>query len=190
MNHMWFIAYHILLDDTNPRWSSAHPEGDPQRRYDSNTDYYRLITSRRNWGIQHINSVALPGCPWQNAHWDWRNDERRRPVVTIDVPLLDVEEAAGPIQLWPGTHTLNYAKGFVHPNDARVCPLPPTEGSERRQYWHCYREMNELTRRLPSKLVVSQAGDIVIRRPETFHRGTPNQMNIPRDMLDFQLWHV
>ena len=86
--------------------------------------------------------------------------------MTIDVPLLDVEEAAGPIQLWPGTHTLNYAKGFVHPNDARVCPLPPTEGSERRQYWHCYREMNELTRRLPSKLVVSQAERFEVRTVE------------------------
>ena len=55
--------------------------------------------------------------------------------------------------------------------------------SEARQYYFCFPELNVLTQLLPSALILSSFGDMVVRSPSTWHRGTPNRFDESRHMI-------
>ncbi|WP_274362048.1 phytanoyl-CoA dioxygenase family protein [Paenibacillus thermotolerans] len=79
--------------------------------------------------------------------------------LVLNVPLVDVDENNGPLEIWPGgTHLLpDYTNG----------PNPPFN-------------KDELAVHMQSLKVFMPAGSIVIRDMRTWHRGTPNRSNAPR----------
>jgi ectoine hydroxylase-related dioxygenase (phytanoyl-CoA dioxygenase family) len=79
--------------------------------------------------------------------------------LVLNVPLVDVDENNGPLEIWPGgTHLLpDYTNG----------PNPPFD-------------KEELAAHMQSLKVFMPKGSIVIRDMRTWHRGTPNRSNTPR----------
>ena len=104
-------------------------------------------------------------------------------LLTIDVPLLNVSDEMGPLELWPGTHALPYEHMF----SAKMARTVRQADGGLRQCHACWCEINEvLGKRFPSALMRSTIGDAVVRYPSTWHRGTPNRhpTNV-RDMVTF-----
>ena len=128
----------------------------------------------------HLNA-ALPGSHFQNPHFDQAFDDPEM-LLTIDVPLADVTDVMGPLELWPGTHALPYEYMF----SARMASKLRRERAGA-QYDACWCETNEVIgRRYPSVRFRTTAGDVVVRYPSTWHRGTPNRHPTRvRDMVTF-----
>ena len=61
--------------------------------------------------------------------------------IFIDVPLVDVVEGGGPLEIWPGTHRLVYNDTFANADAL----LRATRTSEDRQYFKCFPEILTLT---------------------------------------------
>ena len=78
-----------------------------------------------------------------------------------------------------GTHRADYRRFFDEPQSI------VKEANFRRQYWACFQEMQDAAMRFPSAIVQSRLGDATIRRPSTWHRGTPNNSSKTRDMMTF-----
>ena len=57
--------------------------------------------------------------------------------------------------------------------------------AEPRQYSKCFPEILSIAQLWPSALLHSSLGDMVVRNPSTWHRGTPNSLASPRHMLSF-----
>jgi ectoine hydroxylase-related dioxygenase (phytanoyl-CoA dioxygenase family) len=75
--------------------------------------------------------------------------------LTLNIPLVDVSDAHGPMELWPGgTH---------------FAPAP--------------RRIEQVAGGMPSYRAALPAGSAILRDLRTWHRGTPNRAHGPRPML-------
>ena len=137
---------------------------------------HKLRSIQKN--IHTHNNVALPGSVFQNPHWDVPNTlPTSRGMVLIDMPLIDVNYETAPLEIWKGTHKIRYQDAFSNPTDI------VQESNTNRQYWHCWDEILEAASKYPSAVVQSKIGDVVLRNPSTWHRGSPNNESIARDMI-------
>ena len=50
-------------------------------------------------------------------------------------------------------------------------------------HYLCFTELNALVQLLPSALLFSSFGDMIVRNPSMWHRGTPNRLPESRHML-------
>lgn len=167
MTSLWFVAHEILT-------------GSSDRPADPSLDYRNLVSELVTITI-HNNAAMPQRSTFQNPHWDVRNDFEAK-FVFVDIPLVSVlDPAAGPLEVWPATHSARYSKVF---RDA--APIL-RQGPAERQYWHCFGEMMNLTRAWPSSLHFTEVGDIIVRNPATWHRGTPNRKAHVRDMITILL---
>jgi ectoine hydroxylase-related dioxygenase (phytanoyl-CoA dioxygenase family) len=103
--------------------------------------------------------TPLPGSEYQDAHADIFPLFPETPLVlppysiVVNIPLVDVNEENGPLEIWPGgTHH------YVAPRS----------------------EIPALAAVMHAERVLMPAGSIVIRDSRMWHRGTPNRSNAPR----------
>jgi hypothetical protein len=107
------------------------------------------------------SDTPLPGAGYQNVHSDTRmlfpETQLSLPCygLVLNIPLVDVTEENGPMEIWPGgTH------------------LWPGGGN-----------MASLAENMPSGPLLMNAGSVVIRDLRMWHRGTPNRSNRSRPNL-------
>jgi ectoine hydroxylase-related dioxygenase (phytanoyl-CoA dioxygenase family) len=104
--------------------------------------------------------VNLPGSTHQMSHMDCSYLFPEAPVslppfaVVLNVPLVDIEEDNGGIELWPGTHH----------NRADV-------------------DQDRLIPYLPGIRPHLPAGSLLLRDIRLWHRGTPNRSPAPRPQI-------
>ena len=133
---------------------------------------------RRNPNVEEIAGAVLgkwrygntkAECPMKDAdtmawHPDVPNDETRdpskppRPVrLTFNVPLVDVNDANGPMEVIPGSHRMHHhgAQNFIY-------SIP----------------------QLYTVKILLRRGDALLRDGNLLHRGTPNLTDHPRILLD------
>lgn len=99
------------------------------------------------------SDTPLPGSEHQRVHSDTRllfpEEHLSLPCygLVLNIPLVDVTEENGPMEVWPGgTHL-----------------------------WAGVGDMQELAQRMPSGFLTMNAGSVVIRDLRMWHRGTPNR---------------
>eukprot|EP00966_Prymnesium_polylepis_P300142 6936336-Prymnesium_polylepis.2 len=150
----------------------------------NSTHYADLARAHGGWFI-HDNE-ALRGSHYQNAHWDVYAPATPADTTQfiIDIPLTDVHSAAGgPLNVWPGTHRVDYQSAFGAHFGETYPQRPPAGRNHDRQYYHCYAEMEAFSAAWPNALLFTTLGDFVVRFPWTWHRGTPNLLRRSRHML-------
>ena len=111
------------------------------------------------WGCD----VPVRGSEYQLAHVDYQ-----RPlfpevpyillppyILVVSFALIPVTRERGPIEIAPGTHRLS--------RDAAIAAVESSE--------------------IPLKPVPMEIGDVLIRHPWAFHRGSPNLTDTPRPLL-------
>ena len=133
---------------------------------------------RRNPAIEALVTAVLgrwrygvtkAECPLRDAemmswHPDVANDESRdptrpvRPVrLTFNVPLVDIDETSGPMEIIPGSHRMHH-----HGVEKVIYAVP----------------------RVHSVKILMRLGDAMLRDGNALHRGTPNRTDRPRVLLD------
>lgn len=168
LQSLFFVAFHLLLPT---------PDYDAHGQLDSKTDYLQKVLEVATlYGV--MDNLNRPGSTFQNPHWDYPNWDSG--WLVIDVPLSDVRPGGGPIEIWPGTQHLRYDQTFVHSQQ-----ILRIREAEPRQYSKCFPEILSIAQLWPSALLHSSLGDMVVRNPSTWHRGTPNSLASPRHMLSF-----
>lgn len=111
-------------------------------------------------------NTNCPGSIMQPVHSDcsplWPGNTVLHPSfsLVINIPLIDVNEMNGSIELWPGSHMVLRAKKYVE----EVMLI-------------------ERTRFVSPIRANMKKGSVLIRDVRTWHRGMPNFSNIPRHML-------
>ncbi len=118
---------------------------------------------------RYTGNTNLPGSGTQPVHYDegqlWPGHVHPAHALVVNVPLVDMDERNGSIELWPGTHLL------AHVGSGRGAQRIP-EG--------------ELTARralAPPVQPKVAAGSMLIRDMRLWHRGMPNHGDVPRPML-------
>ena len=99
-----------------------------------------------------VGNVNLPGSRYQPDHID---GNLKRDFLLLNVPLGDVDETNGAIELYPATHRTNYS----------------------------FAEFRKYRRTRSASRVNTRSGDLIFRYPNVWHRGTPNRSARPRFML-------
>src|SRR6266581_2900066 len=108
-------------------------------------------------------------CPFKDAdtmpwHPDVPNDETHDPArpprptrLTFNVPLVDINDANGPMEIVPGSHRMHHrgAQDYIY-------DLPQIYGVK----------------------ILLRRGDAMLRDGNALHRGTPNLTERPRLLLD------
>jgi hypothetical protein len=74
--------------------------------------------------------------------------------LIVNVPLGDADETNGSLEIWPGSHRETMRYAQI-----------------------------TVSKKMHSTRVNTQAGDVVLRYPHVWHRGTPNKSAFPRIML-------
>ena len=113
--------------------------------------------------------VTKAECPFQDSdtmawHPDVPNDDEPDPArsicprrLTFNVPLVDINDANGPMEIIPGSHRMHH-KGVENV----IYSLP----------------------RVYSVKILLDVGDAMLRDGNALHRGTPNLTARPRILLD------
>ncbi len=103
--------------------------------------------------VYFASDTPLPGSDYQRVHSDTRLlfPEARHSLppygLVLNIPLVDVTEENGPLEIWPGgTHL-----------------------------WDGRGDIQELASRMVSQRMLMKAGDAIIRDLRMWHRGTPNR---------------
>jgi len=109
-----------------------------------------------------IVETPCPGSDFMTWHGDMVRDDpslqklpKRTLSMKLQIPLVDVTEQNGPIEVIPGSHRMHYIEG----SDA-VASLP----------------------NLFSARLLMKRGDCFLRDGDLIHRGTPNRGNVPRPL--------
>ncbi|MFE7064306.1 phytanoyl-CoA dioxygenase family protein [Sutcliffiella sp. NPDC057660] len=126
----------------------------------------------------HCNYFAsdtpMPGSDYQNAHCDIMPlfPELAIPLpvfsLVLNIPLVDVTEENGPLEVWPGGTHQNPDRANHDTLDNSVNP-----------HMHIVRAAEHMY----SEKVYMKAGSIVIRDIRMWHRGTPNRSDYRRTNL-------
>jgi ectoine hydroxylase-related dioxygenase (phytanoyl-CoA dioxygenase family) len=108
----------------------------------------------------------------QSPHRDMPFYKTREPVCyVINVPLVDCRLDNGPLEIWPGGSHLWEEQLFDENGLSPFVEDGRNPGIER------------LLGEYYSEKIILAAGDILLRDPGMFHRGTPNMSGQPRPML-------
>ncbi len=109
-----------------------------------------------------IIECPCPGSDYMGWHTDSyystpeaRQAPKRTTLVKVHVPLVDIDETNGPMEVIPGSHRMNYVEG-----DLAVKRVP----------------------RLHSARLLMKKGDVLLRDGDIIHRGTPNLSDKPRPL--------
>jgi hypothetical protein len=143
--------------------------------FDAAEDYLAAL-ERDRCSLRLVNvDVNCMGSSLQHPHRDiptsWRTD-----VLFANLVLTRCGAENGPLEIWPGTHLLRDRSVFS--------TVFRRKGGSRNQVLRgSSTEMTELAEHLPSDLVHAAPGDVIIRDPATFHRGTPSRDPEERPML-------
>lgn len=135
-------------------------------RYRRNPVIEELVTAvlgRWRYGVTKAE------CPLKDAemmawHPDVPNDDRRDPAkpirperLTFNVPLVDINDSNGPMEVIPGSHRMHH-----HGVEKVIYAIP---------------EIHSLK-------ILMRRGDAMLRDGNLLHRGTPNLTDAPRILLD------
>jgi hypothetical protein len=129
--------------------------------------------------------VAEPGCALQRPHWakeagdDW---------TFLTVPLVDMDEENGPLEIWPATQSLGSAAFPAWSRVSMPCGGPPDSapdhvGNMERQLSGVFPELEAVAERMLHLRCRTRLGDVILRRPSGWHRGTENRGDDPRPVL-------
>jgi hypothetical protein len=168
-----------LLQDIEPRIASAGPEGEggfQHRRLRLSADGAAMQRPSL-WGRPEVLAVVrsalgplarvgaidvavnLPGSAHQPSHMDCGylfEDPIPLPAfaVVLNIPLVDIDDEIGPLELWPATHR--------NPGDV---------------------DQERIIAQLPSQRPHLPAGALLLRDIRLWHRGTPNRSARPRPQV-------
>jgi len=126
--------------------------------------------------IYFASDTPMPGADYQNVHCDVMPlfDDLSIPLpiynLVLNIPLVDVTEENGPLEIWPGGTHHNADRANHDTLDGSVNP-----------HLHIVRAAPYM----PSVRVLMPAGSIVIRDIRVWHRGTPNVSDDRRTNLAF-----
>jgi ectoine hydroxylase-related dioxygenase (phytanoyl-CoA dioxygenase family) len=107
------------------------------------------------------SDTPLPGSGFQNIHQDHSVFR-----LTVNIPLVHLNEHNGPIEVWSGTHVAHGARRFSIERNV----LAPEE-------------LEHLIRQVAPQRLLLRAGSLLVRDQRLAHRGTPNHTSSPRPML-------
>jgi len=119
------------------------------------------------------SDTPLPGSQYQNAHSDiaplFPDVSVSLPTyaLVVNIPLVDVTEENGPLEIWPGTH--------LNPEWSAHVTLDGSVGP--------HLDIVRAAARMRSERVLMPAGGAVIRDSRCWHRGTPNLSGARRPNL-------
>jgi ectoine hydroxylase-related dioxygenase (phytanoyl-CoA dioxygenase family) len=119
------------------------------------------------------SDTCVRGAMLQSPHRDFYVPGQRPDASNfiVNVPLMECGLHNGPLEVWPGgSHLWDDAVLRRHGVEANV-----QDGRNA--------PAEEFTRHLDSRKLVLSPGDVLIRDPAMWHRGTPNESNEPRVML-------
>ena len=118
------------------------------------------------------SDTCVKGSVYQAPHRDLDFYDGADPFgCVVNIPLMHCGLHNGPIEVWPNGSHLWHKKLFFKfglPPNQQDGDNPPVE---------------DFMKHIPSKLVDLQPGDLMIRDPGMWHRGTPNTTEDPRTML-------
>jgi predicted dehydrogenase len=129
--------------------------------------------------------VAEPGCAPQRPHWD---KEAGDDWTFLTVPLVDMDEENGPLEIWPATEDLGSAAFPAWSRVSMPCGGPPDSapdhvGNMERQLSGVFPELEAVAERMLHLRCRTRLGDVILRRPSGWHRGTENRGDDPRPVL-------
>ncbi len=118
------------------------------------------------------SDTCMKGSVYQAPHRDLDFYDGADPFgFMVNIPLMHCGLHNGPIEVWPSGSHLWHKKLFFKfglPPNQQDGDNPPVEA---------------FMKYIPSKLVELRPGDLMIRDPGMWHRGTPNPLDEPRTML-------
>lgn len=118
------------------------------------------ILGRWRYGVTKAE-CPLPGSQYMQWHPDSDDKYLQGPVrterLTFNVPLGDVNDANGPMEIIPGSHRMHHLESARHLLSIQ---------------------------QVHSVKLLSRKGDCILRDGNALHRGTPNLAGQPRIMLD------
>ena len=171
---------HTIVSSDSDRWEGRRAIGHLQQGAPPFAPYiFSDIVA--NPIVEHVSTTLLgegafngfyngntntPGSTQQNLHMDtshlWPNLNPSHPTasVVVNIPMIDVTEERGAIELWPGTHIAGDVSRRLDEvtEEAQRKVRPPVRGT-------------------------TQKGDVLIRDMRLWHRGTPNLSDTHRHMI-------
>ena len=171
---------HTIVSSDSDRWEGRRAIGHLQQGAPPFAPYiFSDIVA--NPIVEHVSTTLLgegafngfyngntntPGSTQQNLHMDtshlWPNLNPSHPTasVVVNIPMIDVTEERGAIELWPGTHLAGDVSHRLDEaiEEARRKVRPPVRGTTKK-------------------------GDVLIRDMRLWHRGAPNLSDMHRHMI-------
>lgn len=144
------------------RYVLRNPFVDPLLAAMLGDDYYCKFLS---------SDTCVKGSTLQAPHRDIGFYDRETAGYLVNIPLMHCGIHNGPLEVWPGGSHLWNNEQF-----ARFNLRPFVQDGENP-------EIENLARYLPSKKIELKPGEVLIRDPGMWHRGTPNSTDEPRIML-------
>lgn len=140
-----------------------NPFADPIISETLGPDYYCKFVS---------SDTCVKGSTQQAPHRDIDfYDDKKTFGCIVNVPIMHCGLHNGPTEVWPcGSHLWRSEKFFQFDLQPFV-----QDGVNP--------QVEELARHIPSKLIELHPGELLIRDPGMWHRGTPNPTDEPRTML-------
>ncbi len=118
------------------------------------------------------SDTCVKGAMLQAPHRDLDFYDGKTPFgLNVNIPIMHCGLHNGPLEVWPGGSHLWYGEKFF-----RYGVLPFTQDGENPP-------AESFMGYIPSKKVELFPGDLLIRDPGMWHRGTPNPTDEPRTML-------
>jgi hypothetical protein len=127
-------------------------------------DLLHTLLGERCVLVMASSDTCFPHSLYQTLHQD-----SAECVLTVNIPLVDVTEDNGPMEVWPRTHLADPWK----PESAFSTDPMPIRPQDVERY----------SQELPSSLMTMPAGSLLVRDQRVLHRGTPNLSDTPRPML-------
>jgi ectoine hydroxylase-related dioxygenase (phytanoyl-CoA dioxygenase family) len=161
-NHRWRVFPRLQAPFNNP-WILANPLAIQllQRLLskDFKCKFVSSDTCMNGAEIQSPHREMDPGTSWEP------------PAYLVNIPLHRCDLRNGPLEIWPcGSH-------LWHDDVIRELGFDDTVQDGLNP------ELERLASLFPSRRVVLERGDLVIRDPALMHRGTVNHTDKPRTML-------
>lgn len=151
------------------RWNMHLPSSAPFLDEEVVANPLGTAIIERILGEDCVLSLASSDTCMPNALYQVCHQDSAHALITVNIPLVDVDEDNGPTELWPRTHLPEPDRGRASFNHGPV-PLRPAAAL-------AYAE------RFASVLLTAPQGSLILRDQRALHRGTPNLSEEPRPML-------